>query len=80
MKNTFLAAILSFIFPGVGHLYIGQKKKGIALIITLAVIYLISMVSPIISILILIIDILAIVDCLNSVKKINVDKNKNAQV
>lgn len=71
MKNKFLAVFLSFMIPGVGHIYIGEKNKGIALIIALIIVYIMSMILPAISILIVIIDILAIVDCLNILKKQN---------
>ena len=32
-KNALLAAILSFLFPGLGHIYLGLNKKGISFII-----------------------------------------------
>lgn len=32
-KNVLLAAILSFLFPGLGHLYLGLSKKGISFIL-----------------------------------------------
>lgn len=33
-KNPWLAGILSFIIPGLGHLYLGQRKKAIILILS----------------------------------------------
>ncbi|WP_295610641.1 zinc-ribbon domain-containing protein [uncultured Methanobrevibacter sp.] len=32
-KNVVLSAILSFLFPGLGHLYLGLSKKGVSFII-----------------------------------------------
>ncbi|MCM3380928.1 MULTISPECIES: DUF6677 family protein [Shouchella] len=32
MKKAWLAGLLSFVFPGVGHLYLGRVTKGIVLI------------------------------------------------
>lgn len=32
-KNPIVAAILSFLFGGVGQLYLGQTKKGVILIV-----------------------------------------------
>ncbi|GGJ77940.1 DUF6677 family protein [Virgibacillus salexigens] len=32
MKKTWLSLLLSFIFPGLGHLYLGLVKKGVLLI------------------------------------------------
>ncbi|MDR6999444.1 DUF6677 family protein [Neobacillus niacini] len=39
MKKAWLALVASFIFPGVGHFYLGRIKKGILLI----AIYIISL-------------------------------------
>lgn len=33
-KNPWFSGILSFIIPGLGHLYLGQTKKGIILILS----------------------------------------------
>lgn len=33
MKNPWIAGILSFVFPGVGHLYLGKVKKGLLLMV-----------------------------------------------
>ncbi|EGA91405.1 hypothetical protein GPDM_01020 [Planococcus donghaensis MPA1U2] len=33
MKNPWIAGILSFVFPGIGHLYLGKVKKGLLLVI-----------------------------------------------
>lgn len=33
MKNKWVAGLLSFIFPGVGHLYLGQIGKGVMLMV-----------------------------------------------
>ncbi|WP_100331290.1 DUF6677 family protein [Bacillus xiapuensis] len=33
MKSKWIAGILSFVFPGIGHLYLGKVSKGIFLII-----------------------------------------------
>lgn len=33
MKNPWISGILSFIFPGIGHLYLGKVKKGLLLMI-----------------------------------------------
>jgi len=32
-KNAMLAIVLSFVFPGLGQYYVGQKKKGRAFIV-----------------------------------------------
>lgn len=39
-KNTAVAALLSFIFPGLGHLYLNLNTKGISFIIA----YVVSMI------------------------------------
>jgi TM2 domain-containing membrane protein YozV len=33
MKSKWIAGVLSFVFPGLGHLYLGQVKKGVILIL-----------------------------------------------
>ncbi|PUA40664.1 sugar ABC transporter permease [Paenibacillus elgii] len=33
MKKPWLAVLLSFVYPGLGHLYLGYVKKGIILIL-----------------------------------------------
>lgn len=34
MKNPWLSGFLSFIFPGLGHIYLGKIKKGVVLILS----------------------------------------------
>ncbi|MEC0228868.1 sugar ABC transporter permease [Paenibacillus alba] len=33
MKKPWLAVVLSIIYPGIGHLYLGHVRKGVILII-----------------------------------------------
>lgn len=69
-KNVLLAAILSFLFPGLGHLYLGLNKKGIYFIVG----YIISWILVIILIgfvLALIVWIWALVDSIKSTEAIN---------
>ncbi|WP_341278583.1 sugar ABC transporter permease [Paenibacillus sp. FSL H8-0537] len=33
LKKPWLAILLSFIYPGLGHLYLGYVKKGIVLLV-----------------------------------------------
>ncbi len=69
-KNVLLAAILSFIFPGLGHLYLGLNKKGISYIIA----YIISAVLVLLIIgfvFMLIVWIWALIDSIKSTEAIN---------
>ena len=69
-KNVLLSAILSFLFPGLGHLYLGLNKKGISFIIA----YIISGILTLILIgfvLALIFWIWALVDSIKSTEAIN---------
>lgn len=45
-KKKWLAVLLNFIFPGAGQVYIGQKKKGIALLIFTIAMSIITTASP----------------------------------
>ena len=69
-KNVLLAAILSFIFPGLGHLYLGLNTKAVSFIIAyivsgILVIFLIGIV------LMLIVWLWALVDSIKSTEAIN---------
>ena len=69
-KNVLLSAILSFLFPGLGHLYLGLNKKGVSFIIA----YIVSAVLIVIVIgfvLMLVIWIWALVDSIRSTEAIN---------
>ena len=69
-KNVLLAAILSFLFPGLGHLYLGLNKKGISFIIA----YIISAVLIMLFvgiILVLIVWLWALIDSIKSTEAIN---------
>ncbi|WP_407393572.1 zinc-ribbon domain-containing protein [Methanobrevibacter sp.] len=69
-KNVLLSAILSFLFPGLGHLYLGLTKKGISFIVA----YIISAVLVWILIgfvLIFIVWIWALIDSIKSTEAIN---------
>lgn len=69
-KNVLLAAILSFLFPGLGHLYNGLTKKGVSFII----IYIVSAIFVIILIgfvLMLIVWIWALIDAIKTTEAIN---------
>lgn len=69
-KSTLLAAILSFLFPGLGHLYLGLTKKGISFIIA----YIVSAILVFILIgfvLMLIVWLWALVDSIKSTEAIN---------
>ena len=69
-KNVLLSAILSFLFPGLGHLYLGLNKKGVSYIIA----YIVSAILVFILIgfvLMLIVWIWALVDSIKSTEAIN---------
>ena len=69
-KNVLLAAILSFLFPGLGHLYNGLTKKGVSFIIA----YIVSAVLVILVIgfvLMLIVWIWALIDAIKTTEAIN---------
>ena len=69
-KNVLLAAILSFLFPGLGHLYIGLNKKGISFIIA----YIVSAILVFILIgfvLMIIVWLWALIDSIKSTEAIN---------
>ena len=69
-KSVLLSAILSFLFPGLGHLYLGLSKKGVSFIIA----YIVSAILVFILIgfvLILIIWIWALIDSIKSTEAIN---------
>lgn len=69
-KNVFLAAILSFLFPGLGHLYNGLTKKGISFIIAYVVSFI--LVFLVIGfILIFIVWIWALIDAIKTTEAIN---------
>lgn len=69
-KSVALAAILSFLFPGLGHVYNGLTKKGISFIVA----YLISAILIFLLIgfvLVLIIWIWALIDSIKTTEAIN---------
>lgn len=69
-KSALLAAILSFLFPGLGHLYNGLTKKGVSFIIA----YIVSAVLIFILIgfvLMLIVWVWALVDAIKTTEAIN---------
>lgn len=70
MKNKWLSIVLSLLFPGLGHLYLGEVKKGILLVVT--DIISILLISVFVGILLLpIIYIYAIVDSYKVTEVIN---------
>ena len=69
-KNLLLAAILSFLFPGLGHLYLGLNKKGVSFIIA----YIVSGILVLLLIgviLVLIVWLWALIDSIKSTEAIN---------
>ena len=69
-KNVALAAILSFLFPGLGHLYNGLTTKGISFIIA----YIVSLVLIVLVIgfvLVFIVWIWALFDAIKTTEAIN---------
>ena len=69
-KNVLLAAILSFLFPGLGHLYLGLNKKGISFILA----YIVSAILVMLIIgfvLVIIVWIWALIDSIKSTEAIN---------
>lgn len=69
-KSVLLAAILSFLFPGLGHLYNGLNKKGVSFIIA----YIVSFVLIFILVgfvLMLVIWIWALIDAIKTTEAIN---------
>ena len=69
-KNVLLSAILSFLFPGLDHLYLGLNKKGVSFIIA----YIVSAILIILLIgivLVIIIWIWALIDTIKSTEAIN---------
>lgn len=69
-KNVLLSAILSFLFPGLGHLYLGLNKKGISFIIA----YIVSAILILLLIgfvLVIIVWIWALIDSIKSTEAIN---------
>ena len=69
-KNVLLSAILSILFPGLGHLYLGLDKKGISFIIA----YIVSAVLILLFIgfvLVIIVWIWALIDSIKSTEAIN---------
>ncbi len=69
-KSVLLSAILSFLFPGLGHLYLGLSRKGVSFIIA----YIVSAILIFLLIgfvLIFIIWIWALVDSIRSTEAIN---------
>ena len=69
-KNVLLSAILSFLFPGLGHLYLGLNTKGVSFIITYIVSWALMflligfVLSPILW-------ILALIDSIKATESIN---------
>ena len=69
-KNALLAAILSFFFPGLGHIYNGLTKKGVSFIIA----YIVSAVLTLILIgvvLMFIVWVWALIDAIKTTEAIN---------
>ena len=69
-KSVALAAILSFLFPGLGHLYNGLTRKGVSFIIA----YIVSALLMLIVIgwiLVLIVWIWALIDAIRTTESIN---------
>ncbi len=69
-KNVLLAAILSFLFPGLGHLYLGLNKKGISFILA----YIVSAILILLligAVLMIIVWIWALIDSIKSTEAIN---------
>ena len=69
-KNVLLAAILSFFFPGLGHIYNGLTKKGISFIIA----YIVSAILIFILVgvvLMLIVWVWALIDAIKTTEAIN---------
>jgi TM2 domain-containing membrane protein YozV len=44
VKKTWLSVFASFLFPGVGHFYLGETKKGFLLLISYIVSLLLTIV------------------------------------
>ncbi|MFH1612347.1 MAG: DUF6677 family protein [bacterium] len=42
-KNIYISAILAFIFPGLGHIYVGNLKKGLLFMLILVSLFLIGL-------------------------------------
>lgn len=69
-KNVLLSAILSFLFPGLGHLYLGLNKKGVSFIIA----YIVSAILIFLLVgivLVIIVWIWALIDSIKSTEAIN---------
>lgn len=69
-KSVVLSAILSFLFPGLGHLYIGLTKKGISFIIA----YIVSAILIFLLIgivLVIVVWLWALIDSIKSTEAIN---------
>lgn len=69
-KSVLLSAILSFLFPGLGHIYLGLSKKGISFIIA----YIVSAILMFIFIgyvLMLIVWIWALIDSIKAAGALN---------
>ena len=76
MKKKWLALLGSFIFPGVGHFYIGQLKKGfILLVIHIVSVLLTGFLIGFIPL--IIVWIYAMVDSYRQVEIVNFDYNSN---
>ncbi|WP_458456125.1 zinc-ribbon domain-containing protein [Methanobrevibacter sp.] len=69
-KNVLLSAILSFVFPGLGHLYLGLNMKGISFIVA----YIVSVILIFLLIgivLVIIVWLWALIDAIKSTEAIN---------
>ena len=69
-KSVLLSAILSFLFPGLGHLYLGLTKKGVSFIIA----YIVSAILIFLLIgivLVIIVWIWSLIDSIKSTEAIN---------
>lgn len=69
-KSVLLAAILSFLFPGLGHLYNGLTKKGLTFIIAYVVSCILIMLLIGI-VLVIIVWIWALIDAIKTTEAIN---------
>lgn len=69
MKKSWIALALSFFLPGIGHIYIGNKKKGFLLILLFCVSYGLCSYTSIAAIFVLGIEIYSIINCQRTLKK-----------
>lgn len=70
MKNVWISGIMSFVFPGLGHMYLGRIRKGL-LFIGLNIISILLTANIFGVLLFLAVWFFAILDSIKSTKKIN---------